>query len=279
MITNNFAIKLNNPLLQAKTYWSILKTIYNDKKIPLIPLLLIDDKFVTDIQAKANIFNMLFVDQCTPLKNNSVLPTKQLFLTQARLGTLDFNEGEILKIIRVLNINKAHGHDDISIRMIKIYDESLLKPFFILFKNSLKLPFYPHIWKKSNIIPAHKKNDRQLVNNYRPISLLPIFGKIFEKIIFNRIYDFLLKEELLNPIQSGFRLSDSCINQLLAITHEIFEAFDCNPPLEVRSVFLNISKAFDKVWHESLLSYKLKSMVISGELHDLLENYMSGYVR
>ena len=137
MITNNFAIKLNNPLLQAKTYWSILKTIYNDKKIPLIPLLLIDDKFVTDIQAKANIFNMLFVDQCTPLKNNSVLPTKQLFLTQARLGTLDFNEGEILKIIRVLNINIAHGHDDISIRMIKICDESLLKPLSILFKNSL----------------------------------------------------------------------------------------------------------------------------------------------
>ena len=137
MITNNFAIKLNNPLLQAKTYWSILKTIYNDKKIHLIPLLLIDDKFVTDIQAKANIFNMLFVDQWTPLKNNSVLPTKQLFLTQARLGTLDFNEGEILKIIRVLNINIAHGHDDISIRMIKICDESLLKPLSILFKNSL----------------------------------------------------------------------------------------------------------------------------------------------
>ena len=137
MIINNFAIKLNNPLLQGKTYWSILKTIYNDKKIPLIPLLLIDDKFVTDIQAKANIFNMLFVDQCTPLKNNSVLPTKQLFLTQARLGTLDFNEGEILKIIRVLNINIAHGHDDISIRMIKICDESLLKPLSILFKNSL----------------------------------------------------------------------------------------------------------------------------------------------
>ena len=271
----NLAKKLNNPLLQAKTYWSILKTIYNDKKIHLIPLLLIDDKFVTDIQAKANIFNMLFVDQCTPLKNNSVLPTKQLFLTQARLGTLDFNEGEILKIIRVLNINKARGHDDISIRMIKIYDESLLKPFFILFKNSLKLPFYPHIWKKSNIIPAHKKNDRQLVNNYRPISLLPIFGKIFEKIIFNRIYDFLLKEELLNPNQSGFRPSDSCINQLLAITHEIFEAFDCNPPLEVRSVFLDMSKAFDKVWHEGLL-YKLKSMGISGEFYDLLENYLSG---
>ena len=67
--------------------------------------------------------------------------------------------------------------------MIKIRDESLLKPLFILFKNSLKLSYYPDIWKKSNIIPAHKKNDKQLVNNYRPISLLPSFGKIFEKII------------------------------------------------------------------------------------------------
>ena len=80
---------------------------------------------------------------------------------------------------------------------------------------------------------------------------------------------------MLNRNQSGFRLADSCINQLLAVTHEIFEAFDCNPSLEVRSVFLDISKAFDKVRHEGLL-YKLKSMGISEELFKLLENYLSG---
>ena len=83
-----------------------------------------------------------------------------------------------------------------------------------------------------------------------------------------------MEEKLLNPNQSGFRPSDSWINQILPITHEIFEAFDCNPPLEVRSVFLDISKAFDKVWHEGLL-YKLISMGISGELYNLLENYLS----
>ena len=60
---------------------------------------------------------------------------------------------------------QAHGHDDISIRMIKICDESLLKPLLILFKNSLQLSCYPDIWKKPNIIPAHKKNDKQLLNN------------------------------------------------------------------------------------------------------------------
>ena len=170
-----------------------------------------------------------------------------MFLTQSRLNFINFNEDEILKVIRALNIHKAHGHDDISIRMVKICDKSLLKPLIILFENSIKSSCYPDIWKRSNIIPVHKKNDKQLVNNYRPISLLPIFGKIFEKIIFKKIYNLVLEENLLNSNQSGFRPSDLCINQLLAITREIFEAFDCNPSLEIRSVFLDISKAFDKV--------------------------------
>ena len=134
-----------------------------------------------------------FAEQCTPLKNSNVLPINQTFLTQSRLTSLDFNEEEILKIIRALNIHKAHGHDDISIRMIKICDKSLLKPLTLLFQNSAKLSYYPDIRKKSNIIPVHKKNDKQLVKNYRPISLLPTFGKSFEKIIFNKIHHFLLE--------------------------------------------------------------------------------------
>ena len=84
-----------------------------------------------------------------------------------------------------------------------------------------------------------------------------------------------MEDSLLNSNQSGFRPGDSCINQLLAITHEIFEAFDCNPSLEVRSVFLDISKAFDKVWQEGLL-FKIKSMGISGELYNLFDSYLSG---
>ena len=105
----NLAKNLNNPLLQTKTYWSILKTSYNDKKIPLIPPLLIDNKFVTDIQTKANIFHKFFAEQCTPLRNGYVLLVNQMFLIQARLKTLDFKEVEIFKIRRTLNINKAHG--------------------------------------------------------------------------------------------------------------------------------------------------------------------------
>ena len=157
----NLAKKLNNPLLQVKTYWSILKTFYNEKNIPLIPPLLVDNNFVTDIQTKANIFNTFFAVQCTPLNNSSVLPVNQMFLTQSRLNFINFNEDEILKVIRALNIHKAHGHDDISIRMIKNCDKSLLKPLIILFENSIKSSCYPDIWKRSNIIPVHKK----MINN------------------------------------------------------------------------------------------------------------------
>ena len=94
-------------------------------------------------------------------KNSSVLPINQTFLIQSRLTSLDLNEEEILKIIRALNIHKAHGHDDISIRMIKICDKSLLKPLILLFQNSAKLCYFPDIWKRSNIIPVHKKNDKR----------------------------------------------------------------------------------------------------------------------
>ena len=132
------ANELNNPMMQAKIYWSILKTIYNNNKIPIIPPFLIDSKFLTDIKTKANIFNKFFADQCTPLKNGSVLPTSKMLLTQTRLCTLNFNEEEIIKIIRNLNVHKAHGHDNISIRMIKICDKSILKSLIILFKNSTK---------------------------------------------------------------------------------------------------------------------------------------------
>ena len=188
----NLTKKLNNPLSQAKKYWSILKSFYNDKKILLITPPLIDDKLVTDMQMKANIFNNFFTEQFTPLRNGSVLPVNQMFLTQARLKSLDFKEVKIFKIIRALNINKAHGYDDIYIRMIKICDKSLLKPFILSFKNFISIILLSRhlIWKRSNVIPAHKKGDKQLVNNYRPMPLLPIYGKIFEKIMFNKIYNF-----------------------------------------------------------------------------------------
>ena len=97
---------------------------------------------------------------------------------------------------------------------------------------------------------ASPQKSKYLLKNYRPISLQPIFGKIFEKIIYNVLFEHLKTNDILVNCQSGFLPGDSCISQLLSITHDIYKAFDGNPSLEVRGVFLDISKAFDRVWHK-----------------------------
>ena len=135
------------------------------------------------------------------------------------------------------------------------------------------MEFSLKFWKKANVVPVHKKEDKTLVKNYRPISLLPIFGKIFERVIYNSIFNYFISNKLFTPSQSVFLPGDSCIAQLLSIIHEVQSAFDENPPVDVRGIFLDISKAFDKVWHKDLL-YKLETYGIEGQLLSLLKNYL-----
>ena len=157
--------------------------------------------------------------------------------------------------------------------MIKICNESTTIPLKIIFNESLKSGVFPEIWKRANVVLVHKKDDKSLVKNYRPVSLLPIFGKIFERVIYNSLFNYFISNELFTPSQSSFLPGDSCITQLLSIIHEIQTAFDENPTADVRGVFLDISKAFDKVWHDGLL-HKLKGYGVQGELLSLLRNYL-----
>ena len=110
--------------------------------------------------------------------------------------------------------------------MLKIYGSSIYGPQELIFKEGLSTGLFPSNWKKGNIVPIHKKGDKQILKNYRPVSLLPICGKIFERLIFNELFNFLLENNLILPNQSGFKPGDSCINQLLSITHEIYNSFD-----------------------------------------------------
>ena len=93
------------------------------------------------------------------------------------------------------------------------------------------------------------------------------------KLIFDSIFSLMTHNKLLNSCQSGFRPNDSCINQLISITHNIYHAFDANPSLEVRGGFLDLSKAFDKVWHEGLL-YKVKNNGINGNTLKLIKSFL-----
>ena len=105
---------------------------------------------------------------------------------------------------------------DISTRMVKICDDSIVKPLMMIFQSSLNLGRFPDNWKKGNVVPVYKKGDKSLPKDYRPVSLLPIFSKLFEKCIFDTLYSYFESNNLFSSCQSGFRKGDSCVSQLLS---------------------------------------------------------------
>ena len=224
-----------DPQTSPKSYWSILKTFLNNKRTPYIPPLLHQDKFIIDFKDKAEMFNNFFADQCSILRNKSELPATLSKKTSESLTTIDFSNNDILKIIRNSVPNKAHGHDMISIRMVEICNYSICKSLKLIFQSCLESGKFPSEWKKANVVPIHKKGDKQILKNYRPISLLPITGKILERLLYDTMFEFFTKNNLISDDQSGFKPGDSCVNQLLSITREIYQSFDDN--LEVRAVF------------------------------------------
>ena len=161
------ANRLNNTKKSSKTYCSLLKIFLNNRKISLIPPLFHENRFITDFKEKAELFNSFFSNQCSLLKNCSKLPTNLRYVTDKRLRTINFTTDNIEKIIVSLNPNKAHGHDNISIRMLKICGNTICKPLELIFKQALTTGVFPSEWKKGNIVPCYKKDDKQKLKKFQ----------------------------------------------------------------------------------------------------------------
>lgn len=268
----NLGNKVNNPNTSQKSYWKIINRVMNKCRAPIVPPLLTNNLFILNCRDKAIHFNEFFSKQCKPIINSSVLSLLNFF-TDKRIDRINITNDEIISLVRHLNPNKATGPDGISGQMLLLCDDSVVLPLKIIFENILLTSTYPDMWELANVTPIFKKGDKQLIKNYRPISLLPICGKIFEKIIFKNLYSYLNENNLITRNQSGFRPGDSTSNQLLYLVDEIHQAFENPKSLEVRAVFLDISKAFDKVWHRGLI-FKLKQNGVSGRFLKLFENYL-----
>ena len=168
MITNSkddyfaeLGLKLSNPNNGPKTYCTTLNRITNKKKMMNIPPLLENGLFVTNFQTKADIFNELFVQQCSLNQNNSVLP-RSFFRYNTVLENIEIDPSKVLKIVRSLDSNKAHGWDSLSISMIKICDAEIVIPLCLICEKCSATGKFPEIWKKAKVLLIHKKENRQV---------------------------------------------------------------------------------------------------------------------
>ena len=132
--------KLDNPFTAQKAYWSILNNFLGQGKTPNIPPLMVNDFAVSDFTIKANLFNNFFASQCSPAVESSALPDFR-YKTQKRISDIEIKEDDTLLIIKNLNYNKAHGWDNVSIRMMQLCGKSIVKPLKYLLSYLEQLVF------------------------------------------------------------------------------------------------------------------------------------------
>ena len=175
---------------------------------------------------------------------------------------------------RLININssKSPGPDNIHPRMLKELAEELCKPLHIIFTKSLSEGKIPEDWKKADITVIHKKGDKHLPDNYRPISVTAVCSKILERIVRDKMEMYFKTNNLLSEKQFGFMKGKSTVLQLLRVLDDWTEALDARLPIDV--IYTDFQKAFDSVPHDGLLT-KLSSAGISSKLLSWIQSFLT----
>ena len=182
------------------------------------------------------------------------------------------DSNEIDSIISLLKSKKSSGHDNISTEFIKKTKMQLKNPISILVNKSLESGYVPNFIKLAEVIPIFKSKKPELYSNYRPISLLPSIAKILEKVVHKRVYTFLNINNIFYDSQYGFRPKCSTINAITELTSHLLESMDNNQ--HTVGVFLDLSKAFDTIHHDTLLN-KLQYYGIRGIALEWFRSYLT----
>ena len=264
--------KLKSHKLCSKDWWSTMKHFINSNSTSTIPPLEHDDSIYTDDIDKANALNTFFQSQTILNEDGAILPDIQPAQVDTNLDKIVLTQQEVQSVLEILPLGKATGPNGLSNRILRELSSQVSAPYCSLFNQSLRLGVFPSSYKEANVCPVPKKGDLSLVTNYRPISLLNSESKLFERIVFKYLYNHLHRNNLLSSMQSGFIPGDSTVNQLTFLYNTFCQALDSGK--EVRAVFCDISKAFDRVWHRGLI-HKLRAAGVTGEVLAWFKDYLS----
>lgn len=271
-----FKYYVSNLSPEDHSIWKATKKI-NRPITPIPPIRKRDRSWARSNEEKANTFAEHLAQVFTPLPSNNPIFDSLIeeYLNspgQLSLPPRLFTPAEVWREIRLTNSHKAPGYDLIVGKVLKELPRKPVVLLTTIYNSILRLGHFPLQWKYARVIMIAKPGKPpQETNSYRPISLLPLLSKIFERLLLNRINETLPKDELLPKHQFGFRERHSTIQQCHRIVNHIRASLE--EKKMCASVFLDIQQAFDKVWHQGLL-YKLKRN-LPDQIYLILRSYIS----
>ena len=254
-----------------KIFWSYHKAILHQKE-QYNAVVSYKDVTAKTPAEKAELFNSYFSSVFVPSESTTETDNYSDSLdSHTQISDITLTAEEVAACLYNLDISKASGPDGIPARILKECSYQIAPSICNLFNQSLHTGRLPSECKSADITPIHKKDLKKPVENYRPISLLPIISKVLERCVSRRFYDHVI--HLITPLQHGFLRNRSCITQLVQVFHSVGQCLDKNIQSDI--IYLDFAKAFDSVDHQMLLR-KLKSYGITGRLLDWFRDYLSG---
>ena len=275
---------IKNSTNKCKTTWNIIKKLTNNQQTQTdVQELMIDTRHLIDQQDITDAFSTYFSTVIDKININNInnktdnFPTFHHYVEQnysyppPPLVIKTFSTKEITSIIKLLKTKNSYGYDEISTKVLKLSATYICSPLTYICNKSILTGKFPDRMKFSVVKPIYKKGDKKNPANYRPISLLTSFSKVFEKALYTRLTDHLSTYKLLVTNQFGFRKGIATEDAIFKLTNEILTAL--NSKKVIGGIFCDLEKAFDSVNHGILLS-KLPYYGISGKAKLLLESYM-----
>ena len=274
-----YAKKFHQLKNNIKLTWRLINEVLgNNPNKSISTKFNINDKCITDQQEIANHFNSFFASISTKIsqqiKNHDQIDHRQ-YLINRPVTTFHFHEittQDVMCIISKLPNKKSTGYDEISTETIKILSAVISPTLSLIINNCILNGTVPDEMKVSKIKPLFKKGDVTLLNNYRPISLLPCVSKIFEKVLFNQLYEYFERNDLLTQHQYGFRKNHSTEFAAMELIDRVANLLELGKiPF---NLYIDLSKAFDVLNHDILLS-KLEFYGLNELTIKLIKNYLS----